>query len=110
VRPFGDLANLKGLAFAGIADPDGFFTALERAGLKLSATLSFPDHTVYGEEETAALARLYKTSGADYLITTAKDAVKIGAVSGRRIPFYTAELDITFSDQSIITKALDKFV
>lgn len=109
-RPFAELAGLRGLAFAGIADPEAFFTALESAGLSLAATLSFPDHSGYGEEEVAALAGLRRSCRADYLITTAKDAVKLDAASGRELPFYIAELELVFHDSGPLIAALDKLL
>lgn len=110
VRPFAELASLNGLAFAGIADPESFFNSLEAAGLHLTATLSFPDHTDYGDDETAALARLRISTKADYLITTAKDAVKLGSAGGREIPFYVAVLEIAFHDERVISRELDKLL
>jgi len=110
IRPFESLSALKGLAFAGIADPDDFFASLEAAGLKLTATLSFPDHTDYGDEELTALAKLRLSSRADYLITTAKDAVKLHSDSGWSGPFYTAALEVAFHNEKIIQKELDKLL
>jgi tetraacyldisaccharide 4'-kinase len=109
VCPFSELAPLLGLAFAGIGDPEAFFDSLEAAGLRLAATLSFPDHTAYGEAEVAALARLRRTSRADYLITTAKDAVKLGSC-GDSVPFYIADLDMAFHDGLPLTTELDKLL
>ncbi len=110
LKQFSELATLKGLAFAGIADPEAFFAALEEAGLHLAATLSFPDHTMYGEEEAKALAALRRSSSADYLITTAKDAVKLGSCSGTDLPFYIADLKIGFHDALPISVELDKLL
>lgn len=110
LQPFGELAGRRGLAFAGIADPDAFFASLEEAGLELRATLSFPDHSTYGEEEVAALARLRRSSGADYLITTAKDAVKLGQGSGAGQSLYVAELQMEFHDAAPLNALLDKLL
>lgn len=109
-RPFSQLKGLRGLAFAGIADPSGFFDSLEAEGLTLAATLSFPDHTAYGDDEVAALARLKKSCNAGYLITTAKDAVKFGAPAAGDIPFYVASLEISFYDDAPLRSALDKLL
>jgi tetraacyldisaccharide 4'-kinase len=110
VLPFSELANKRGAAFAGIADPLFFFDSLEKKGLRLVATLSFPDHNQYGEQETAALARLLKTAKADYLITTAKDAVKIGGLINDSAPFYIASLEIEFFDRSVLETEINKIL
>jgi tetraacyldisaccharide 4'-kinase len=109
-RSFSELAGRRGLAFAGIADPDGFFNALEEVGVVLAATLAFPDHSTYGEEECAALARLKKSCRADFLITTAKDGVKLATASTAELPFYVARLDMAFHDPVPLQTALDKLL
>jgi len=109
LKPFSELGGKRGLAFAGIADPESFFNALEAEGVVLVATLAFPDHTVYGEEECAALARLYKSSRADFLITTAKDGIKL-ASSASDVPFHVARLDISFYDSGPLVAALDNLL
>ncbi|NVN98247.1 MAG: tetraacyldisaccharide 4'-kinase [Geobacteraceae bacterium] len=108
--PFSHLEGRRGAAFAGIANPMSFFDSLEENGLRLAATLSFPDHCEYGEQETAALARLLKSSRADYLITTAKDAVKIGGLINGSSPFYIASLEIKFFDSSPLERELIRFI
>ena len=108
IRSFEELKGLKGLAFAGIARPDQFFDALEKCGVRLVATLAFPDHTVYGDDEIAALAKLRRSSSADYLITTAKDAVKIPANQVSDFPFHVAQLEVLIHGEAMLKAALDK--
>ena len=108
IRSFEELKGLKGLAFAGIAKPDQFFDGLEKCGVRLVATLAFPDHTVYGDDEIAALAKLRRSSSADYLITTAKDAVKMPANQVSDFPFHVAQLEVLFHGEAMLKAALDK--
>jgi tetraacyldisaccharide 4'-kinase len=110
IRSFEELNGLKGLAFAGIADPMQFFDSLEKCGVQLVATLAFPDHTDYGEEEIAAIAKLKRSSRADYLITTAKDAVKVPVNPVDTFPFYIAQLEVSFYDDAPLRAALDKLL
>lgn len=110
LRPFSDLKGLRGLAFAGIADPEGFFNALEAEGVSLAATLAFPDHTPYGDAECAALARLKRSCHADFLITTAKDGVKLATASAGEFPFHVARLEMAFYDAEPLTTALDNLL
>ena len=107
-RSFEELKGLKGLAFAGIANPNQFFDSLEKFGVKLVATLAFPDHTEYGDDEIAALAKLKRSSSADYLITTTKDAVKLPVNRASDFPFYVAQLEVFFHDETMLKAALDK--
>jgi tetraacyldisaccharide 4'-kinase len=108
--PFRALEGLRGLAFAGIAQPASFFYSLEGEGLHLAATLAFPDHCKYGEPEIAAICRLKEASSADYLITTGKDAVKLVSYGERLGPVYAAGLELCFADAGPLTAALEKLL
>ncbi len=104
--PFNSLPHGSGLAFAGIADPAAFFSALTAAGLDIGATLPFPDHAVYGAEELAAIGRLREESGAAYLITTEKDGVKLAAARESLGEFYMATLELSFEDAGPLLERL----
>ncbi|GAM07932.1 tetraacyldisaccharide 4'-kinase [Geobacter sp. OR-1] len=107
---FAELSGRRVLAFAGIADPSGFFDALEREGVPLLATLAFPDHTRYGKEELEALGRLKTTKKADCLITTAKDAVKLLPYRGILGNCLVARLELKINEPGPLVSALDKLL
>lgn len=69
------LAGKRVLAFCGIARPAAFWRTLEGMDLSLTERLAFPDHHPYGEDDRRFLAG--KCAGADWAITTEKDAVKL---------------------------------
>lgn len=75
--PFAHCSGHTVLAFAGIADPDSFFAGLRANGVNLAGSISFPDHVVYTRERCAEIAAALRRSGADFLITTEKDGVKL---------------------------------
>lgn len=79
--PFHDYTNRRVLAFAGIADPDAFFGGLRARGLNLVRCISFPDHADYNRERYDALSEAMRESGADLLVTTEKDGVKLKGLS-----------------------------
>ncbi|MCL2760838.1 MAG: tetraacyldisaccharide 4'-kinase [Desulfuromonadales bacterium] len=108
-----DFEHLKGkigVAFAGIAKPDEFFDSLETEGLNIVATLTFSDHTEYGEEEIAALAKLLKSSKADYLITTAKDGIKLHGEDGEDYPCYVALLELEVNEEGLFLERVEKVI
>jgi len=109
-QPLRALEKLRGIAFAGIADPAPFFDSLESEGLLLVATLAFPDHCSYGEDELAAIVRLKEASRSDYLITTGKDAVKLIPHLDRLGTVYTAALEMRFTDSRPLEAALEKLL
>jgi tetraacyldisaccharide 4'-kinase len=75
--PWEHLQGHKGFAFAGIADPSSFFHALREQGVTIVAQMPLADHCCYDDRLFAQLALAYRESGADYLITTEKDTVKL---------------------------------
>ncbi len=66
----------KVLAFAGIARPERFFDALRALGTEVIAR-ALPDHVTYSAELFEELQREARAAGAEALVTTAKDAVKL---------------------------------
>jgi tetraacyldisaccharide 4'-kinase len=75
------LARCSVIAAAGIARPERFFGMIRETGADLKATLRFPDHHHYTPadwERVLALAH-----GADRIVTTEKDLVKLARLSPR---------------------------
>jgi len=69
------LRGKRVFAFAGLADNQQFFNSL---GLELAGMWSFPDHHRYSAENIAAIKRAARDAAAQAIVTTEKDAVKIG--------------------------------
>jgi tetraacyldisaccharide 4'-kinase len=108
--PFSLLAGKQGIAFAGIAEPAPFFAALRQAGLALAATLAFRDHCRYDGAEVAAILRELRETGAHYLITTEKDAVKLAAHGGLPVDRYAAVLEIVILDPAVLETEIEKLL
>ncbi len=115
VRPFAEdvwlpLSVLQGrtfLAFAGIAEPQYFFDGLSALGLNIVATISFPDHAAYAEFQIAEIISAIQSSGADGVITTEKDGVKLRHLPrslSEKILF--ARLELALDDPSTLAAAL----
>jgi tetraacyldisaccharide 4'-kinase len=68
--PLQALKNHAVTAFAGIAKPDRFFTALESMGIALTRRIRFRDHHSYSLRDLATLP-------GEIQITTEKDAVRL---------------------------------
>lgn len=65
-------------AFAGIANPEGFFQSLEQLGYKVERRLPFADHHTFSDIE---LKRMIAEHPSVPLVCTAKDAVKLSGMS-----------------------------
>lgn len=68
-------------AFCGIARPEQFFAGLENVGLHVADRKAFRDHYAYTKHAVERLLAQAKRAGARALITTEKDAVRLGLLS-----------------------------
>ncbi len=66
------------LAFCGIARPEQFFAGLENAGVNVAARKAFRDHHRYTRDDIKTLLATARSAKAAALITTEKDAVRLG--------------------------------
>jgi len=64
-------------AFAGIADPQPFFAAVEAAGLRVAGRTAFRDHHPYSEKDVKKIFTDAAASGAGAVMTTEKDYVRL---------------------------------
>ncbi len=74
-----DLSDLKikAFLFSGIADNTDFGSTCENMGMKIKGSEGFPDHFWYTKDDLVSIYEKYKKSGADYIVTTQKDYIKI---------------------------------
>jgi tetraacyldisaccharide 4'-kinase len=86
-------------AFCGVGNPDSFFNQVRNAGLEVSFSRPFPDHHRYSQADIDALIDQAKANGATALITTAKDATKLGTLD-MPIPCYVLEIQISIEDDA----------
>jgi len=83
-----ELAWLKGrrvLAFSGIATPESFEKFLRDLGALIVARERYLDHYRYADEDFDELFALAKREGADCLVTTEKDAVRLPLDARKRV-------------------------
>lgn len=95
-------------ACAGIADPAGFFSGLLQLGIAPIAPLALPDHESYSPETRARLGELLAVTGAAWLLTTEKDAVKLrGGTEEWLQRVVVARLELCFEDPQPLVAALE---
>ncbi len=91
------LSFLKGrrvLAFSGIATPESFEKFLRDLGALLVGRERFLDHYRFGDEDLAELFGQGQREGAECLVTTEKDAVRISEQLYCPLPLYYLRLEI----------------
>ena len=95
-QPLEWLKNRRVAAFSGIATPESFEKFLRDLGAKLMWRERFLDHYRYLDEDLAAVFAGAKAAGAECVITTEKDAVRLPEKLGGAapLPLYYLRLEI----------------
>ena len=96
-------------AFCGVGNPQSFFDQVRGAGLHPVLTQVFPDHHWYEQTEIQSLCRKSRNSGAQSLITTAKDAVKLLTLDFE-LPCYVLNIEIQIDDESRLRELIEDAV
>jgi len=99
------LALLKGrkiAALSAIACPSSFDEFLTKLGGKLCLATHFADHHRYRQQELINFVNAAHDAGADLIVTTEKDAVRMPRLDRRDIPilFLRVEIDILSGKES----------
>lgn len=94
------------LVVSGIARPERFRRLVEVHSARVRGELTFSDHYRYDEKDFGLIATAFKTCGARYVLTTAKDAVKLAKLSTAEtaLPIFT--LETTFEVEPAFFPAL----
>lgn len=79
IEPLEALAGRPVFAFCGLGRPDSFLRSLRALGLNLRRFTALRDHQVYDRPTLYQLGLDFTASGAEVMVTTTKDAVKIPA-------------------------------
>jgi tetraacyldisaccharide 4'-kinase len=76
--PLSWLAGKSLLAFCGLAEPESLMFSLRQLQADPVKVVEFPDHYYYGEKDKRDLETLCRSLKIPWLITTEKDALKLG--------------------------------
>ena len=90
----------KVVAFCGIGKPEGFRHTLEKTGFKVVKFHIFPDHWNFRVEDLEKLGETLRTSEADYLVTTEKDAARLGSALMKEMDIRVLPISLSVTDSS----------
>jgi tetraacyldisaccharide 4'-kinase len=96
-----DLSGQKVLVFCGIGNPSSFFKQVESIGAAIVNSRFFDDHHRYSVEDLTILGNRARMAGADVLVTTEKDWVKLAELVSQVSdlpPIVRAQLTIQFEN------------
>jgi tetraacyldisaccharide 4'-kinase len=91
-RPAEELRGKRIVAVSGLARNETFPALLTTQGAVIEAALGFEDHQVYGIEQWTMLRDTFAESGAEVVVTTAKDAVKWTSGDIGDLPLWVLEI------------------
>lgn len=77
--PLDDLRGIRCVAFSGLARNQRFFGMLADVGITVVGSRGFPDHHDYSAADLSSILAMRDSEGAQLVLTTEKDAVKLPA-------------------------------
>ncbi len=95
------LARLKGMkvyAVSGIAAPLSFESSLEKLGAEILERRHFADHHRFSQQEIIDIVNRAQELGADAVLTTEKDAVRMTRIDRRAVPVLFLRIEVVFLD------------
>lgn len=96
-------------AFCGIGNPPSFLSLLQREGYNVVGARSFRDHHNYTTADVDQLSKEAQSSGAQTLLTTAKDAVKLRSMNFE-LRCYSVDIAVEIEGadllRDLVTKAI----
>jgi len=103
-----ELRKRKCLALSSIADPSDFERTLRRLRMNVVGRLALPDHHDYSGDDVDVIVEAAREVGADTILTTEKDAVRLRPWRSR-LPLVALgiELEVT-GGRELLMKALDE--
>jgi tetraacyldisaccharide 4'-kinase len=88
------VAGRRVAAFCGIGNPAAFRRTLESLGTELVWWRELPDHHAYGDADRAEVAAAIRASGAELVVATRKDLVKLPVESLGERAFWALAIEM----------------
>jgi tetraacyldisaccharide 4'-kinase len=92
-QTLGPISKKRTAAFCAVGNPSSFYQQVRQNGFDIVFEKSFRDHHRYSQPEIDLMISEAKHNGADTLITTAKDAVKLASLEVS-LPCFVLEIEI----------------
>lgn len=88
----------KVFALSSIAHPESFERTGAETGASLSGIERFPDHYLYTQEDVSRVENKARECGAEFIVTTEKDGVKLEGMR-MNVPFLALATRLSISDE-----------
>jgi len=107
LHPLELLAGMPVAIVAGIGNPAAFRATVEALGGRVAMECPFPDHHRYDESDAESIGRRAAAVGAELVVTTLKDLVKLRRDTLAGVPLVAIEIAIEFLEGR---EAIDKLL
>jgi tetraacyldisaccharide 4'-kinase len=97
----------KAAIFSAIANPENFKASLEQKDIFIVAEMRKADHETFSENELLAYAQEAKKMGAQFLLCTEKDFVKIKDSHRFSLPIICSKMELEFLQPELWQKILE---
>jgi tetraacyldisaccharide 4'-kinase len=105
-------AGWNAFVMCGIGNPQAFLEDVIQAGMNIAGERFFADHHAFTQKELDQVSCAAQSAGADMIVTTEKDAVRLEGLDCGEVPIYAARLKIQSEDEirlkSLLLRALVK--
>ncbi len=91
--PVRHLFQKKVVAFSGIGNPEVFLKDLAHYQMNVVQQFSFRDHHQFTDDDLAGVGQAARSLGADAVLTTEKDAVRLPPNIGVSTPLYAIQIE-----------------
>ena len=109
--PLDGLASKNTFAFAGIGNHQNFWDSLQSLGYQIQDKLPFPDHHNYTRSDITRIGEVASRSGAEAIVCTHKDLVKVASDQVNGIPVYALIVDVEIvAGEKELETAVDRVV
>ncbi len=96
------LKKARIVAVAGIARPARFFDMLDTLGADMVQKSAFRDHYVYKENDWQQLRQAWRETGADFVVTTGKDWIKLEPMAkADGVPVLVLEMGVRLAPERL---------
>lgn len=94
-----DACKIPVYGFCGIARPESFERTLKTCSMKLTGFHAYEDHHAYSADNIQSLLADAKISGADALVTTEKDLVKLRSIIPHDYPLLVLPVQLHLDEE-----------
>lgn len=94
ILPLEKIAGMKVTTLAGIAAPMGFENSISKMGGRIVSRERYPDHYRYKTQDVIDVINAADELGAEAILTTEKDAVRLPRLERPKVPIYYMRMEI----------------